>query len=255
METINPDSENVRQRNVVDDAVGVPSTTDNPQQDSTDSPHTEVPKWFVAVIKNHSEIKVSDNLTQKGFECFVPVIISEKTWNNGRKHKSVTPLLSAKIFIRCTEEQRMDEIVKLPYISRFMVDRSSGTSRKLMVIPDNDMEAFKKAVECSQGEITVWESTLVTGDMVRITKGAMEGLVGYIERTTSGTNFLIKIGTFGYASVTVQKGSFEKIPKNKVTREQQELSRLNTRLERQNSRLLRIEEKLEERNRINNHRK
>lgn len=232
------------------------NTQGTPQDTTDNTPDDTIRKWFVAVVNNKSEKTVSKQLAAiKDVESFVPLTLKETIWKNGRKHQTEIPLISARVFVRCTEKKRLDEVVKLDCISRFMVDNSlKNTSSRVMVIPDDDMDTFREAIIRTNGEITIWESTFTKGDMVRIIDGPLKGLVGYINRDgNSGSKFIIKIGTFGYGVFGVKRNDFKKIPKNKIEKEKKDLQQLNEVLKKQDPRLQYIQRKIEEKEKIKNH--
>lgn len=214
-----------------------------------------VKRWVVAVVNNKSEAALCQTLSTKGIEAYIPLSIKHTVWRNGRKNTKQVPLIAAKVFVRCTERERLRDVARLANVKRFMMDRATTNSRpKLMVIPDDDMEMFREAIIRTNGEMTIWETTIAKGDLVRITNGDFKGMVGYIKRTNARiSNFIIKIGTFGYGSIILQDCEFIKIPKSQVAKEDADLKRLNKQLEHQEYRLKAIQKKIEEKEKIKNH--
>lgn len=174
----------------VDDAVGVPKAG-----------------WYVAIVNNRSEKDVARRLTSIGVENYLPVLEEIHLWANGRKARVERVMIPSKIFIRCTERRRR-ELVNLPYIFRFMTNRSGIRSeagiRPIAVVPDHEITQLKFMLGVPGVEVA-FTTDFVKGRMVEVVRGPFRGLVGEIlEDAAGGTNRLhINIGFLGSASVAI----------------------------------------------------
>lgn len=181
---------------VVGDAVGVPRR-----------------RWFVAVVKNNTEKVVAEKLTATGATCYLPVQEEIRVWRNGRRKKIERVVISSTVFVYCTEAERR-EIVKLPYINRFMTDKtrlnSSGVGHPPAVIPERQIQTLRFMLGNSDSPVSV-TADFRKGEMVRVVRGSLRGLEGEILESESGSELLVRIDIFGCARVTISPTDVERI--------------------------------------------
>lgn len=126
---------------VVDSAVGVPGS-----------------QWFVAIVHFHSEKKSAEKLAKMGIETYLPTQKEIRIWKNGRKSKVDRIVIPSIVFIHCTEAKRR-EIVKLPFIYRFMSNKAGTTGesfrKPLAIISDNEINRLKFMLGQSEVPVTI----------------------------------------------------------------------------------------------------
>lgn len=163
-------------------------------------------QWYIAIVKNNTELSVQDKLLKRGVETYVPTQLKLVVSPSGRKKDKIQIVIPSIIFVNCTEEQRKD-IVGLPYIHRFMIN-NSGTPdkfnrRPLAIVPSNQIEKLKFMVGNTDELIEFRPIGIKLGDTVEIVRGGLKGLIGNVENTDNATWFLIRIDSLGYASVKI----------------------------------------------------
>lgn len=165
------------------------------------------PQWFIAIVKNNTELSVRDKLQKHGIESYVPTQLKLIILPSGRKKDKVQVVIPSIIFINCSEEQRRKEIVGLPYIHRFMINNSGTPNRfnrrPLAIVPNDQIEKLKFMVGNTDESIEFRPLGVKLGDTVEIVRGGLKGLIGNVENTNNATWFLIRIDTLGYASVKI----------------------------------------------------
>ncbi len=183
-DTITPATSNV------DDAVGVSGA-----------------KWFIAIVKNHSEKNNAKKLSEMDIENYVPVQEELRVWNNGKRVMAENVMIPSKIFIHCTERQRR-EIVNLPFIFRFMTNKAGKSANSvcapMAVVPDHEIEQLKFMLGVPDANVTFTE-TFVKGELVKVRRGPFKGLIGMVlEDAESETSHLyINIDFLGSAHVEI----------------------------------------------------
>ena len=181
----------------VDDAVGVPS-----------------PKWFVAVVNSRHEKKIASQLRNLRIESFVATQTEMRLWSNGRRKQLERVVIPAKVFVRCSEKQRR-EIVKLPFVNRFMVNRSLESptvGSPIAVIPDSEIQTLRFMLGQTDHPVTFTEQTFKPKDMVRVVRGKLRGLIGSIMNNPDGShNLVVSLSLLGGASVHIDPSDVEKI--------------------------------------------
>lgn len=168
--------------------------------------------WFIAVVKNNTEFSVQTKLEEKGYEVYVPYQNKMVITPSGRKRVKKAPIIPTIVFIRCTEQHRMD-IVQYPFINRFMVDRTGSKdafNRSLIAkIPTAQIEKLKFMAGNSDEDIVIESLSIRLGDEVEVIRGGLKGLVGNVEEINNETRILIRIDALGYAGVKINSSDIK----------------------------------------------
>lgn len=183
---------------VVDDAVGVSKS-----------------HWYVAIVNHNSEKQCSDKLSNMGVVNYLPTQTEIRVWRNGRKSKVDKIVIPSIIFINCTEQKRK-ELVNLPFIFRFMVNKAGSikgsTSKPLAIIPDTEIERLKFMLGQSDIPIEITEQPFKTGDKVRVIRGDLAGLEGEVMNLRNAkSDLIVRLNFFGCAKVSIDTLNLEKI--------------------------------------------
>lgn len=134
----------------------------------------QTPLWYVARTRHGMELGVRNRLRSLGVENFVP----SRTRRAYRGKKMVEePLLSCLVFLRATKGEALDLIhfkgVKADYLT-------DCATHRLMVIPDKEMADFQRVFDLSVDEGGLIDKPLCIGDRVRVTRGVLRGVEGYV---------------------------------------------------------------------------
>lgn len=177
-----------------------------------DAVGVEKAQWYVAIVKNNTEKASAQRLEQAGYQIFVATQKTLRIWKNGRKTKVDKVLLPSMIFIRCSERQRL-QIVKLPFISRFMTDKALSARRPpLAIIPDNQIETLRFMLGQSDVPISFTDRPLCKGDRVKVIRGNLHGLEGEVFTDANGHSELtVRINILGCAKVSINAINLEPI--------------------------------------------
>ncbi len=204
------------------DAVGVERTIPTvPSQGGK----PERKRWYIAIVNNKSEKLCVDRLEkrvasqpegEKDYEVYV-ASQKEMTLTAAGKRKWVERILFRSIvFIRCTDSLRKKEIVRLPYIKRFMVNiagERQGGIRPVAFIPDDQMVKLRRMVNDSDEPVTIDPRPIPLGSKVRINGGNLRGLEGNVlEAPDGGTSFVIRIDLLGCAKVSISRDLLDILP-------------------------------------------
>lgn len=169
--------------------------------------------WYVAVVKNNTELNVRSRLEARGVECYVPVQREMRLWKNGRRSNVDRVVIPAKVFVFCTEASRRD-IVALPYIKRFMTDRASIASGTGAVvrIPDAQMSKLMFMVGNSETPVTFTDVCFSKGDLVKVIRGRLAGLEGVVHRIDDKqSELIVNIDFLGSAKLSISTLDVERI--------------------------------------------
>lgn len=151
-----------------------------------DSPGTfGAAPWFVLWTQSHCERLVSDQLSAKGFDVFLPTI---RTWSRQRgvRRMIALPMFPGYSFIRhAIDKYSHVEILKTRGVVRVLGD---GWER-LSPVPDADIAAIQRVV---QTDVPVFPHTyLQEGQRVRIVDGPLKGVEGVLVQSKPNKGLLV----------------------------------------------------------------
>jgi transcription antitermination factor NusG len=176
--------------NVVDDAVGVKKIY-----------------WFVAIVNHNAEKSASEKLGKMGVECYLPSQSEVRIWRNGRKSKVERMVIPSTIFVHCTEQKRR-EIVSLPFINRFMIDKAGGAhtigNKSIATIPSVQIDKLKFMLGQSDIPVEITSEPYRHGEKVKVVRGFLRGLEGEIININEGKGeLMVSLNFFGNAKVII----------------------------------------------------
>lgn len=155
---------------------------------------TSTEEWFVARTRYfRQELKIRDWLNSRGIEVFVP------TLNN----KPAAPNL---VFLKTTKDRacslRTDHSLPMQYI----VDCAT---HRMLVVPDKQMEDFRRVFDYSIDSGGLMDRPLSIGDRVRITRGPLRGVEGFIAELLGQTYIAVGLVGLLWAKARVPKAWLE----------------------------------------------
>jgi transcription antitermination factor NusG len=150
-------------------------------------------KWYALYTMPRAEKKVLDSLLQRRIEAYLPMRKELKQWSD-RKKWVETPIIHSYIFVR---------IQKPDYLRVFEVKgvvRYVSVHGKVVVIPDHEMEAMKRAVD-SNLSFNVEPSSIRKGQIITIASGPLKGITGEVEEVRGTKKLYLRISNLGYSLV------------------------------------------------------
>ena len=144
--------------------------------------------WYAMRVPYRNELKVQLKLQEKGIETFIPKrkkIVKKR----GKTSYELLPAVNNLIFVHSslsTIKDLKQEILNLQYL----VNKSENKSVKI-VVRDNEMQSFIKAVENLEEEVTYLspeEINIDKGTRVRIIGGNFDGVEGIFVKVKGKRN-------------------------------------------------------------------
>lgn len=172
---------------------------------STAAKEQEDEQWFAMRATYRSELIMKEKLQDKGFTCFVPLILVEKRIG-GRKKREWKPAVSSMIFVHGAKSKLQEFKKDKPRLQYICKPNGMG-GKTPIIIPEHQMAAFICLFESGKGEINDDPETINNirpGQNVRVTEGPFQGLVGTFQRMKGGRNkrFIITLDNLLIISTT-----------------------------------------------------
>lgn len=133
----------------------------------------EASDWWALYTRHQHEKTVTEMLSAKGFEVFLPLYGSVRRWKD-RSKKITLPLFPCYVFVRGGLDRRL-QVVTTPGIHMILFH-----GERVAMIPRAEIEAIRKAVE---GPFRVEPHPfLKCGERVRVIRGSLFGVEGILVR-------------------------------------------------------------------------
>jgi transcription antitermination factor NusG len=147
--------------------------------------------WYAIYTRHQHEKTVAQILTSKGFDTFLPLYRSARTWNDRTKMLDL-PLFPCYVFLQGGFERRA-EIITTPGI-HFIV--SSGGQPA--AIPPCEIDVIRRAVE--SGSRVEPHPLLECGNRVRVKSGPLAGVEGILVRKKNSYRLVLSVEMLGKAA-------------------------------------------------------
>ena len=161
--------------------------------------------WYAARTRYGQELKVRDRLECRGVEHFIPTVPTD----GPRKEKAA---VSNLVFLRTTKAEAL-ELANTGVIPvKYIVDCATRT---LLVVPDKQMEDFRRVMDLSLTEGGLVDRPLALGDRVRVTKGPLRGVEGHVVEFHGKLYVVVSLLDCLFAKARVPRSWIEKVNDNK----------------------------------------
>jgi transcription antitermination factor NusG len=145
---------------------------------------TEDSSWWALYTRHQHEKTVTETLSAKGFEVFLPLYESTRRWKDRTKFLTL-PLFPCYVFVRGGLDRKL-QVVTTPGIHMILY-----RGDRVAVIPEPEIEAIRRAVS---GEHRVEPHPfLKCGMRVRVTRGALEGVEGILTRKKNQCRLILSV--------------------------------------------------------------
>ena len=126
--------------------------------------------WYAARTRYGQELKVRDRLVLEGVEHFIPTAPAK----SARKEKA---LINNLVFLRTTKAEALDLANSGAARVNYIIDCATRT---LLVVPDKQMEDFRRVMDLGIGKGGLVDRPLALGDRVTVVKGPLKGVQGHV---------------------------------------------------------------------------
>ncbi len=166
----------------------------------------KIKKWFAIYTKAKNEKKVEKQLSELGYEAYLPLKKELRQWKD-RMKKVEIPLFSSYVFVKVNNKE-YQEIPK--QIIGFVKFVTIGGQK--IAVRDKEIETIKKMLEYSDENIVVSNEKFELYQKVEIKKGLLRGTKGKLISFKGKYKIAVRIETIGTGLIVeIDKNSVKKI--------------------------------------------
>ena len=163
------------------------------------------PCWFAAHTRCGAELGVREWLGRLGTEHFLPTEFRTRTRGKATYEK---PLIPGLIFVRATKTQACALANEQGVPVRYLIDPAT---RSLLVVPDKQLDDFRRVLDLSTTEGGLMDRPLALGDRVRVTKGILRDVEGHVLELRGQTYVVVELLGCWFARASVPRAWLERI--------------------------------------------
>lgn len=145
----------------------------------------DAPSWLAVYTIARHEKQISQHLTQRGIEHFLPLYHVQRKWKDGSRVTLHLPLFPSYLFVRIARRGRV-QVLEAPGVLAVV----TGTGRVPEALPDDMIEAIREGLQIRRVEP---HPLLLSGQRARIRSGALAGFEGVVVRTKSGLRVVLTV--------------------------------------------------------------
>ena len=169
--------------------------------------------WFALRATYSRELKVQDQLQERGVKTFIPMMWKKTQANAGAKpEKKLVPAVSNLIFVYATREE-LDAYIRSFGDTRPVNYYWDRTTDAPLTVPDKAMEDFIAVASTLDEDLiflTEISDKLREGQTVKVTEGPFKGVEGKIVRIRKSRRVLVELpGYLAVASTYVSPAALE----------------------------------------------
>jgi transcription antitermination factor NusG len=131
-------------------------------------------KWFAVYTSPRHEKRVSQYLSQKQVEHYLPLYRTRRKWKDGSRVILDLPLFPGYLFVRIDASERV-QVLQVPGVLSFV----GGTGRQPATLPEAEINALRSGLPLRRAEP---HPLLTVGHRARICSGPLAGMVGVVVR-------------------------------------------------------------------------
>lgn len=151
----------------------------------------ERPRWYACYTRSRHEKRVEDQLAQRGFETYLPLLARARQWSDRQKVVEF-PLFPGYVFGRFALEH-IHQVLTVPGVAT--VIRHNGVPSP---IADEELENVRRFVTALGETGQVPEPrALEPGQPVRVMRGPFEGVEGVVVERRGRRRVLVGLKTIG----------------------------------------------------------
>ena len=160
-----------------------------------------LPRWFAVYTTPRHEKHISEILTERQIETFLPLYQTNRQWQKSRPVVLDLPLFPTYVFVRIARQSRV-AILGTPGVLSIV-----GSSKEAWPLPDFEIDALRSGLRERKIEPHPY---LVVGERVRIMAGVMAGVEGVLVRKKNDLRVVLSLDTIMRSvAVEVNAGDIE----------------------------------------------
>lgn len=147
--------------------------------------------WYALYTKPRNEKKAAEELQQKGYEVYLPLITTVRQWSD-RKKKVQIPLFNSYLFIHTEYEKHYTDILSVAGVVKFV-----RIGKETAAIRDEQINYIRTFLTHEADLTVVSQTQFALGEAVTISEGPFKGMTGRLAAYRKSNYFAVEIEQLG----------------------------------------------------------
>ena len=158
-------------------------------------------EWIVIYTKPRCEKVVKQNLIEKGFEVYLPLIKERRRWSDRKKWVEF-PLFRSYLFVKTKVNEAL-YVLETPNVVKAV---RFGT--KIAIVKEELIKALKQMLDGGYTPVPV--NYFLKGDKVKVNQGPLKDIKGEVIQINNDEHLLIRVDAINQAlAVLINRGILE----------------------------------------------
>jgi transcription antitermination factor NusG len=141
--------------------------------------------WFAVYTTCRHEKRVAQHFAQREIECYLPIYRTHRRWKGRPVVTLDLPLFPGYLFVRIDPPKRVS-VLQVPGVLSLV----GGMGTQYNPLPEFEIEALRNGLDPFRAEP---HPLLLTGQRVRICKGALAGIEGIVVRKKNNLRVVLTL--------------------------------------------------------------
>ena len=158
----------------------------------------ELKKWIALYTKPRHEKVVQEELNQKGFQTYLPLLKERRRWSDRKKWVEF-PMFKSYIFVK-TELKESIFILQTSGVVKII-----KFGEKIATLKESNIQAIRLMIEGGYNPKQI--EYFIKGDPVEVKDGPLKGLIGEVIQIGKDNHLIIRVDAIQYSiSVKIKRG-------------------------------------------------
>lgn len=141
--------------------------------------------WFAVYATCRHEKRIAQHCAQREIECFLPLYRTQRRWKDRPTVTLDLPLFPGYLFVRIDRPKRVT-VLQVPGVLSII----GGMGNQFNPLPELEIKALRNGLDPLRAEP---HPLLLTGQRVRICKGALAGIEGIVVRKKNNLRVVLTL--------------------------------------------------------------
>lgn len=177
-------------------------------------PKVQQPLWYLIVVKNNTELVCAEKVSKDGFRTYVPTQTEIQLTSRGQRKTVERRILPSILFVFATNKERLDLLKRHTFLFKSVEDptrRNSYGKASPAYVTEEEIERMQFMLYKAERPVSFDASVLKKGTKVRVIRGPLTNLEGYLDTDATGTYVAVNISILGSAKTEVNRNDVEPI--------------------------------------------
>lgn len=170
--------------------------------------------WYIFKVKNNTELVSAGKVSKGGYKTYVPTQTEARVNSRGQCKVTERRILPSTIFVYATDKERVLLLKTFPFLYKSIEDparRDSYGKAQPAYVTEEEIERLQFMLFKAEKPVTFDSAKLKKGSKIRVIRGALANLEGYLVEDATALYVAVNISILGSAKTEINRNDVEQI--------------------------------------------